>query len=263
LAGARLQAAERVPTRAYSYATPFHPTQSHAAIEAGCKALNRDPSSQRARMILAEGFLCVGLQDDMWALDAAISLLGRIVAEEPSNLFARLDLADALRRRYPLSDAAHDALVMVDGRLDDADVGAARDQLRQYVRQNIGGIEAAWSVVTDWPTASGEPIAIGAQPLSLGALAKATQLALTGPSAAAEVRAALEAHLRRLPNDPLASLLNAELSLGRAPRETVYGLYQKAKEELCGDARYATQCDLATRRVGQLAMPAAECTWAN
>ena len=258
-----LHAAEPLSAASYSYATPFHPTQCRAAIGAGCKALERNPSDRRARLILAEGFLCAGLQDDAWALDAAISRLERIIADEPANFFARLDLADAVRMRYPLSDAAHDTLAMADDLLDDADIGAAGPDLRRYVRQNIRGLEAARSVASGSLTAAGEPSPIGAQPLSLAALARSTQLALTGPSAATQVQSVLDAHLRRTPNDPLAFLLSAELQLGRAPRETVRDLYQKAKAMLCIDVRYPTQCDLATRRIKQLALPPAECTAAG
>lgn len=257
--GASAHADERAPPPSYSYASPFHPSQCHAAIDAGCKALSRDPSSRRSLMIVAEGLLCAGLQEDLWALDAAIALLDRIVAEEPSNLFARLDLADALRLRYPLSDAAYDALAMVDARLDQADVGAARDGLRQYVRQNLGGLDAARSIVSYSSGASHESASMGPQPLSLAALAIGTALALTGPSRVAELQSALDAHLRQVPGDPLASFLKAELSLGRVPRETARDLYQQAKMRLCINARYKTQCDLAKRRIGQIASPAAEC----
>jgi len=94
-------------------------------------------------MIQAEAFLCAGLDGDANALDSAIVALAAIVAQQPDGVFAQLALADALRKRYPLSQAAITALERVAAALTTADVGGARADLAGYVAENLAAVERA------------------------------------------------------------------------------------------------------------------------
>ena len=122
--------------RAFSYHSPFHPEECEHALHFA----PQHADSRRARLILSEGLLCRGLQDDPAALDAAIAHLRTIAAEEPANFFVQLDLADALRKRFPLSDAAETQLRSVRALLDRSDVGAARAELTTYIDENLAAV---------------------------------------------------------------------------------------------------------------------------
>ncbi len=127
---------------AFSYRNPFHPEQCERAIRFAEQQLVQNPSSAKARMVLAEGLLCRGLDDDPDSLDESIALLREIVREDPSDFFAQLDLSDALRRRFPLSAAAERTATRARILLDHADLGAAADDLRQYIEENVAAVVA-------------------------------------------------------------------------------------------------------------------------
>jgi hypothetical protein len=89
--------------------------------------------------------LCRGLRGDDWALEDSIDRFARIVAEHPSDLFAGLGLADALRERFPHSFEAEAALQGVRDLLDEVDVGAARARLLEYIDTNLSAVRASRS----------------------------------------------------------------------------------------------------------------------
>ncbi len=126
---------------AYRYRSPFHPDQCDKAIASATDDLESDPDNRRARLILAEGHLCRGLTGAPAALDTAIDLLQQITSVEPSNFFAQLDLADAIRRRSPFAVAAAPALQRARTLLAFTEVGAARRDLERYIDDNLAAVE--------------------------------------------------------------------------------------------------------------------------
>jgi hypothetical protein len=138
-------AATAMAQPAFSYRNPFHPEQCERAITyAGRRvAVATGGARSRARLILAEGLLCRGLEGDGAALDQAIERFSEIVAREPENFFAQLGLADGLRRRSPHGDATLAAQRRVRQLLAQSDVGAAREELAAYVEENLAAIEQA------------------------------------------------------------------------------------------------------------------------
>jgi tetratricopeptide (TPR) repeat protein len=122
---------------AFRFRSPFDPSQCQRAITAGSGWLLRE-SPSRARLVLAEGYLCRALQDDPWALRAAIRLFRDAMRDDPLDFFALLQYADALRRLYPISDEARAVLRRAQQMLaDDADVGASRTELEAYVDEAL------------------------------------------------------------------------------------------------------------------------------
>lgn len=142
---------------AYSYRSPFHPEQCEKAIVAGRRAVAADAENRRARLILAEGLLCRGLQGDSQALDAAIALLEQTVTDEPANFFAQLELADALRQRSPVSEQAERALQHARDLLAAADVGAARQELAAYIDENLAAVAQSRAVTGEWKCSADAP----------------------------------------------------------------------------------------------------------
>lgn len=124
-----------------TYQNPFHPAQCERAIAAAQSALSADARDARARAMLAQGLLCRGLtQDDPWALSAAVQSFEAQLRDDPGSFFTQLYVAEALRRRFPLSDAVPTAFARAVIVLSTADVGAARGELAAYVEQ--AGAEA-------------------------------------------------------------------------------------------------------------------------
>jgi hypothetical protein len=125
---------------AYSFRSPFDPQQCDLATRAGEAAIQRNPASTKAHLLLAEACLCSGLDGNPFALQRAVGQLRRILARHPLNFFAQLDYADALRRQFPASMEAYSALVRARRTLNVTDVGAARSDLRQYIAENLDAI---------------------------------------------------------------------------------------------------------------------------
>jgi hypothetical protein len=217
---------------AFSFRNPFNPQQCERAIGAGKQALAQDEPSSGARMLLAEGLLCRGLEDDPWALDAAISLFRRTVAQEPSNFFAQLELADALRKRFPLSDEAWTALQRVEGMLPNADVGAARGELAEYVDENLAAM--ANSRARTLPLLPVERAALATGIISPSDMAAfLSQLALTGPDGVREAEDSLEKYVARHGDDETAALQRAEILRGTVDPSASRALYAAAAARLC------------------------------
>lgn len=180
LIGAVLWAAPLRAEPAFSYRSPFHPEQCDLAIARGRRAIERDASDARGRLLLGEGLLCRGLQDDPWALECAIAELHLVVAQRPDDLFAQLALADAVRKRYPLSAEAAGELERARALLERNDFGAARDDLATYISENLAAVRQARARVL--PVVDRSRAALVAGGLSVSERATlAQQLAITGP----------------------------------------------------------------------------------
>jgi hypothetical protein len=246
---------------AYSFRSPFNPEECGRAIAAAHVELARRPSDSAARQLLGEGQLCEGLQDDPGALDAAIQTLDAVAAAAPSDFFAQLDLADALRKRFPLSNETEAAMRKVRALAHTADLGAARGEILHYVRDNLAAVEEERArtlpVLEGWEAVGSD--AQGA--LSSRLLVELVGvLALTGPDGLARAGRMLEAYLHRHPGDGIATLYRAEVLRGRIDVSATRSLYQEAIKQLCpgeaarSDSRAA--CLLARWRIRQLAAAA-------
>jgi hypothetical protein len=204
-------------------------------------------------MLLAEGLLCKGIEDDPGALDAAVEMFRRILADEPFNFFVELELADALRKRFPLSDEAQTALHRARQLLDNADVGAVRSELTDYIDGNLGAVEQqrarALPILQEYETAYAQ-----GSLSSAGAVQFVDLLALTGPAGLAEARGMLDRYLEKHPDDAVAALHRAEIWRGSLAGTQSRGLYMEAEARLCpsnGAAQKRTECELAKWRLKQ------------
>jgi hypothetical protein len=233
-----LLAAPSAARPAQRFDSPFAPAQCGRAVAAGRRAVAGQAASTRARLLLAEGYLCLGLQGDAWALESAIDSLRAVLAAEPRHFFAQLELADALRLRYPRSAAAATALQRARTLLEHVDVGAARTRLRAYVDEAIA--------------ATGELAAQGACPPQ-GALAEldspelapdrlgevADRFLACGREAAAALDAALARRGLDRPGAAAVLLFRAEARRGVAAVGTVRRLYQAAALRACAARPHA------------------------
>jgi hypothetical protein len=205
-------------------------------------------------MILAEGLLCRGLDDDPEALDAAAVLLRNVAAEEPANFFAQLELADALRKRFPLSDEAWSAARHALEMLGRADVGAARPDLTGYLTENLAAMDAQRRQAA--PALARHAAGLAAGTLSPAEIREYLNLlVLTGPEGLTRAAAAVDAYLARQCDDALATLYRGEIARGRASRSESRSLYAAAQARLCrsdATAVEAAECELARWRLQQL-----------
>ncbi len=252
LFASRLSAAEPV---AYSFQNPLHPRQCDRAIHFSERRLANDQASIKWRMVLAEGFLCKGLEDDPWALEAAISLFREIVAEQPSNVFARLELADALRKQFPLSDEAEQAVRGAGELLEKADVGAARESLVGYVDQNAAALAAQRARAIPSIENGEEEFANGAE-WSEGMSTRVSILTQMGPDGLARAERDLSKYLAVRGRDALAMFYQAEVLRGRILPARSQALYAAIEPRLCHPAAgplEPAECSVARLRLKQMA----------
>jgi tetratricopeptide (TPR) repeat protein len=236
---------------AYSFRNPFNPQQCERAIRAGKQALAQQEWSAGARMLLAEGLLCRGLEDDPRALDAAAEMLRRIVAEEASNFFAQLELADALRKRFPLSDEAQAALRRARAGLDASDLGAARQALTDYIDENLAAMAQQRAVIL--PPLRSRAEALESGTLSASDLADSViLLSESGPDGIDQAERGLDVYLALHPGDALGTLYRAEILRLEGQGTRSLPLYAEAEKRLCvPGAAPSSQCSLARWRLKQ------------
>jgi hypothetical protein len=226
------------------------------AIRFAQRRLTEAPANLRARLILAEGLLCQGLADDTWALDEAIERLRTIVADQPSNIFARAELADGLWKRFPLSEDAAAAGNHVRTLVRTEPPGTARAALASHARENALAASLQWSHI-DAILRSRQTAATASQLSGAELYEYATLLALTGAAGVEKAEQLLNADVDLHGETGLSHLARAELALGRASRQRVRDEYEKAEHRLC--TREATpfdreQCEFARFRLNQLTM---------
>jgi tetratricopeptide (TPR) repeat protein len=238
---------------AYSFRSPFHPQQCDHAVAAGQRLLQRAPTSE-ARVLLAEGLLCRGLdEDDPWALEEAIEMFRRVLADEPGSFFALLDLADALRGRFPLSEEARTAMIRVRDALGNADVGDARESLAEYIDDNLATFadqrRHALPLLQTWAAA------LAADSLSSADIPGfVSLLAQTGPEGLRRAEDGLDRYLAMGRDDTLVTFYRAEISRGRATPERLRLMYEQIAARSCGSdpSTQAAQCSVARLRLSQL-----------
>lgn len=237
-----------------SYANPFHPEQCDLAVAAAERALSDNQADARARQILAEGLLCRGLtQDDPWALEAAMRGFEERLSADASDFFAQLYLAEALRRRFPLSDDVPVAFERAIAVVAHADVGSAREELSIHLRGALGAVRLHREQFL--PTLQRLQDQRGHGELSWGQLgAFVTLLAHTGPSGLRRALSELDAQLARHQNPAFDAFYRAELLRGTQARAEVAALYRAAAEGLCGPrgSSQGTECQRARWRIDQL-----------
>jgi hypothetical protein len=235
---------------AFSFRNPFHPEQCDRAVRFAQKRLAENASNRRARFILAEGRLCQGLKDNPWELDKAIDMLRQIVADEPRNFFAQLELADALRKRYPASAEAHTVLLRARDLLNAVELGRARADLAEYVAENAAAIAGQRSRILSLVREYEADFTAGRlQPPHMAALLLA--LEQTGGSGVERAERYLEVYLMQHDDIALRTLYSAELMRGRSPPARCRDLYADAVSALCA-AQPSSDCSLAQWRLTQL-----------
>lgn len=234
-----------------TYSNPFHPEQCELAIAAAERAAAQDA---QAEALLAEGLLCRGLaQDDPWALEAAIQGFERIVAADGRAFFAQLYLAEALRRRFPLSDGPVTAFERALAALARADVGAARADLETHIQDSLRAIHAdqrQFLPLLDQRMT--EAAANTLPPERVGELV--TLLAQTGPSGVERALATLDAYLAQHYDPALHTFYRAELLRGRQSPAAVAAQYRAAATALCEGAvaEAVSECSRARWRLEQV-----------
>lgn len=229
---------------------PFHPDQCLLA-EGWAEARRRAaPDDPRGHRVWLEAQLCRGLDDDdARALDTAVAGFAPIVAAQPSDFFAHFYRAQALRRRFPLWDETAAAFSRALAAADQADLGAARDELHRLTTQQLDEVQQLLDlhrreVDTQRALLRGgdlRGVAFGEALLLI---------AQCGPEDLATARRLLDARLALAAEPLLASYYRAELWRGVLPSDKLVRLYRSAMSRLCDrpDAEDRRRCDVARWR---------------
>ncbi len=238
---------------AYSFRNPFHPEQCDRAVVFADRLLARDPASKRGRLIRAEGLLCKGLDDDPWALDEAFALLRLLAADEPHNFFVRLELADAERKRFPLSDEAESSLRQTEALLRSAEVGAARRELEAHVSENQAAMERRAARIL--PLVDERWTQYTAGTLTAAGMAQLVSLlVLLGPGGVDDAERSLDGFLATYPDAALATVYRGEVLWARGALRESEAVYRNAERLLCGSGqvKLSHDCLLARGRLQHL-----------
>jgi hypothetical protein len=187
--------------------------------------------------------------DDPWALEEAIALLGDIVAASPDHLFARLELAEALRARYPLSAEALEQYEHARGLLEPRACGAACGELAEHIDASVRALSSKRERLglaegPRRPPAATRPFA-----------EHVTALAQSGVEGQRRALELLDERARRSADLYLDTLNRAEILRGGRPREEIRGLYQAARHQLCeaeNEGENREWCSLVQFRIEQL-----------
>ncbi len=190
--------------------------------------------------------------DNPAALDVAVDLLRQRVAEEPSSFFARIELADAIRNRFPLSVEARSALRHAGETLTTADVGMAREDLARYIDENQAAMEQQRAQTLPMVRSRLAELEAGTlSPTDMASLV--ILLAATGPDGLTQAQRDLEAYLDVHHDDALDTLYRAEILRARGQIQRCLPLYSKAVALLChDDTPPSSACALARWRLEQL-----------
>jgi hypothetical protein len=217
-----------------TYSNPFHPEQCELAVAAGRRWTARAGQHPAGAAVLAEGLLCRGLEaDDPWALQAALTALQARDAEDGGDFFAHLYAAEAVRRRYPLSDAAVAAFERAAAVLATADVGAARAELDRHLRQAMESLQAHRRQFLPLLQRRAAELEQGVVLPPSHLVDLLTLLAQSGPAGVGRALAVLDAHLAARHDVGLDTLQRAELLRGRDTPGAVAALYRSAQGALC------------------------------
>jgi len=235
-----------------SYHNPFHPQQCGLAVRYAEKRLVVEPQAARARLVLAEGLLCRGLAGDVCSLDDAIVLLTEIAVKQPADFWARLDLAEAVRARFPASEESLSALKAAADALEQSDLGEASGTLARHIENSRAVVVAYRAWVLDRVAPKRSSALSGGLPAE-EMYEFVTLAALLGAKGHAEALFALRIHGGA--DTPLARMATAELGRGLIAVDDAIALYSRAAAGLCGDGRLGianSQCQLARTRLDTL-----------
>jgi hypothetical protein len=145
-----------------AFRSPFHPDECVPAILEAQRQLGMNPGAGRWQRILAQGFLCMGLKDDPVALDRAAAIFRAVLAKAPEDIPAQVGLADALRRRAPLSPEAlaelNRAQQLVEHRAE-----PVPPRLGRYVAENLVALDRRRSEFLNPGGAAGATARIGVE----------------------------------------------------------------------------------------------------
>lgn len=236
-----------------TYSNPFHPEQCELAVSSAERDLARREDA-RAREILAEGLLCRGLEaDDPWALAVALDAFRARAAARPDDFFAKLYVAVALQRLFPLAPETMVAVDEADDALVAADIGAARPGLESHVAEMRTALEGhRRQFLPILQQREGD--------LNRGSLTRAglidvlILLAETGPAGIGRAHVVLDSYLESHPDVVLDTFYRAEISRGRDLPHGLMELYRTAEVTLCRTltAEPANECERARWRLEQL-----------
>lgn len=247
-------ASTEMSTPVFSFNNPFHPQQCGKAIQFARLRLRQAPTAIDAQMLLAEGLLCSGLADDPTALDGAIRILKRIVRRAPTNFFAQLGLADALRKRFPLSDDALLSLARAQELSRQSDLGEGRQELMNYIRENRAAIDAYRSQHLPSLLRARMPSPIAWSDEDLGRIP--SLMAQRGPQGQMAAVRALKAYSTRHPNDVRTHFYRTEVLRGRAADLVSTRHYKALYQALCSNPEVDSktpECSVIRLRLSQLA----------
>jgi hypothetical protein len=242
------------PAAAIDSPNPFTDEQCTLAWNYASHRLRNDPTDARAHLTQAEALLCAGLRDNIEALDRAIAGFEEAVRREPANFYPRLYLAEALRKRFFLSDEAVQAFLAARDVLGNADVGAARSDYDAYIVAAVGEIRQQQDhfslVLRD---GEADFVAGRASPHQIGDWLKL--LSCTGPGGLRQALSTLDTYLVARPNEILETFYRAELLRGIVAATKLVPLYRAAETALCAgdpDLLALQACGLARERLRRL-----------
>jgi hypothetical protein len=239
----------------YSFRSPFDPQQCDLATRAGQAAVRQKPESMKARLLLAEGLLCAGLDGNPFALEDAVAQLRDIVAEDPANLYAQLEYADALRKQFPASVEAYSTLVRVRRTLKVADIGAARPDLGQYIAENLGAIRDQRARNAEFLLPRESHAADGTLPKeeALRAVALLAEMGAHGRRRAEKLIGTIAA---RGEETGALKLMRVDLLIPRLEPEHAVALYSEAAAHACAGAE-SDACSMVQQRLANI------CRWVS
>jgi hypothetical protein len=135
-AATALAAAEEFRPQGVYVLSPFHADECRAATTESSRQLALDPESFHWRRIRAEAMLCDGLanEDPRRLLEAAASFR-ELEKERAGDLHVLIGIADAVRRRFPGSPEAAEALERALSM-----VPAEARHLREYLGSNLASV---------------------------------------------------------------------------------------------------------------------------
>jgi len=126
---------------AETFRSPFHPDECLAAIAEARRQFAMHGTTLRWQRVLGQGFLCMGLKDGPLALDQAAATFRAVLAKDPDDLTAQVGLADAVRRRTPLSPDALAQLRKAQRLLAAHPQTAGPRYLDSYLAENVHALE--------------------------------------------------------------------------------------------------------------------------
>lgn len=174
----------------------------------------------------------------------------------PNDFFAQLYEAEALRRRFPLSERVPRAFERAAATLATADVGEARASLASYLREELAAVashRAQFLPLLERREAEAQRGTLSA----LGSTDLLVLLGQTGPAGVDRALGLLDGEPGHRLGQSLSVFYRAELIRGRDDRASVAALYRSARDALCsrGASNSQNECQRARWRLQQMEAP--------